>query len=131
VAILPEEAQEAREVLGRLLEGGPQEGLEPFADLEHAPEDGVLSAGSVEDAGRLRAAMERVATLESGFRIDGQRKRADFADLVVATTMLPPGGNPEDPDLAARIGEPSSRVLAPLVTFLEHAEAAWLRPWRG
>ena len=118
VAILPDEAQRAREELDRLLEGHVPEGLEPFA-------------GSMSDSDLLRAAMERVATVESGFRIDGMRKRADFADLVVATTMLPAGSNPEDPDLAERIGEPSSRVLVPLVTFLEHAEAAWLRPWRG
>ena len=75
--------------------------------------------------------MDRVAGVESAYRIDGVRKRAEFADLVVATTMLPAGDDPEDPDLAEHIGEASRRVLAPLVTFLEHAEAAWLRPWRG
>jgi hypothetical protein len=130
VSILPEEAQEAREGLVRLLEDDP-EGLEPFAGLDREAQAGLLSAGSAQDAGPLRAAMERVATVESGFRIEGTTKRADFADLVVATTMLPAGGNPEGPDLVTRIGEPSSRVLAPLITFLEHAEAAWLRPWRG
>ena len=64
--------------------------------------------------------MERVAATESGFSIHGTTKRADFADLVVATTMLADDATPERPDL-----------LTPLVTFLEHAEAAWLRPWRG
>jgi hypothetical protein len=131
VAILPEEAQDAREGLDRLLDGPATEGLEPFADLDRSREAGVLNAASEDRDGPLRAAMERVAAVESGFRIDGLRRRADFADLVVATTMLPAGVNPEDPDLAARVGEASSRVLPPLVTYLEHAEAAWLRPWRG
>jgi hypothetical protein len=109
VSILPEEAQNAREELERLAD---DEGLEP-------------------PTARIGEAMERVAAIESCYRIDGVRKRADFADLVAATTMLPAGDDPEDPDLAARIGESSRHVLPPLVTFLEHAEAAWLRPWRG
>jgi hypothetical protein len=104
VSILPQEAQEAREELGRLVEGHP-EAVEPLAVL---------------DDGLLRAAMERVATTESGFSIHGTTKRADFADLVVATTLLADGGSPEARD-----------VLVPLVSFLEHVEAAWLRPWRG
>jgi hypothetical protein len=113
VSILPEEAQNAREELER---------LDPFTGRTGARED---------HGGPLHVAMGRVAAMESCYRIDGVHKRADFADLVVATSMLPAGDDPEDPDLAARIGEQSRRVLPPLVTFLEHAEAAWLRPWRG
>jgi hypothetical protein len=104
VSILPQEAQEAREDLVRIVEGDPG-ALEPLATLDEGP---------------LRAAMERVAATESGFSIHGTTKRADFADLVVATTMLADDRTSERPDL-----------LTPLVTFLEHAEAAWLRPWRG
>ena len=117
VAILPEEAQEAREELAR---------------RRRRPEGSPGPIGAREDdGGPLHLAMDRVAGVESAYRIDGVRKRAEFADLVVATTMLPAGDDPEDPDLAEHIGEASRRVLPPLVTFLEHAEAAWLRPWRG
>ena len=92
VAILPEEAQEAREELAR---------LDPLPGPIGARED---------DGGPLHLAMDRVAGVESAYRIDGVRKRAEFADLVVATTMLPAGDDPEDPALAEHIGEASRRV---------------------
>ncbi len=100
VAILPDEAQAAR------------------AELEHAVSPDIDTFGCsrlIGDTGQLQASMERLADVESGFSLAGEQRRADYADLVIATL----GG----PDWDS--------VVPPLVTFLEHAEAAWLRPWRG
>ena len=107
VSILPQEAQKAR------------------AELEHAaePDAGTFGcSGMLDDEGRLRTAMARLADAESGFSLVGEERRADYADLVVESLIEPEGEAPTAP--------PDAVVLA-LVTFLEHAEAAWLRPWRG
>ena len=58
--------------------------------------------------------MERLADVESGFSLVADEKRADYADLVVDGLTGTGGAVPES-----------------LLVFLEHAEAAWLRPWRG
>ena len=100
VSILPDEAQAAR------------------AELESAVSPDIDTFGCsrlIGDNGRLEAAMQRLADVESGFHLAGEERRADYADLVVETMAGPDGMS----------------VVSPLVTFLEHAEAAWLRPWRG
>ena len=103
VAILPDEAQAAR------------------AELEQAhltaPDDGSFSCSRLTgDSGRLAAAMERLAEVESGLSLADEERRADYADLVVETLA----------------GAAATDAVVPrLLTFLEHAEAAWLRPWRG
>ena len=65
--------------------------------------------------------MEEVADVESALRLLGEERRADYADLVVA--RLAAGDERAPPS--------SDPVLADLLTFMEHVEAAWLRPWRG
>jgi hypothetical protein len=100
VAILPDEAQAAR------------------AELDHAVTPDIDTFGCsrlIGDAGRLQAAMERLADVESGFSLVGDERRSDYADRLVDTLAGPQG----------------AAVLPQLITFLEHAEAAWLRPWRG
>ena len=103
VAILPDEAQAARSEL-------------EHADLT-APETGSFSCSRLTgDGGRLAAAMERLTEVESGLSLADEGRRADYADLVVETL----GG-----------AAATDAVIPRLLAFLEHAEAAWLRPWRG
>ena len=92
VAILPEEAQAAREGLEEALAGPP------FEDAD------------------MRTALDELADVESGVSMVREEKRADYADLVAA--HLSAAGSPKP-------------VVEGLLTFMEHAEAAWLRPWRG
>ncbi len=100
VSILPDEAQEARDELERAVDLGAA--------------DTFGCSRLIGDSGRLQAAMERLADVESGFSLVADEKRADYADLVVDGLTGTDGGAPES-----------------LLIFLEHAEAAWLRPWRG
>ena len=92
VAILPDEAQAAREGLEQAVADSP------FEDAE------------------MRTALDELADVESGVSMVREEKRADYADLVAA--HLSAAGSPEP-------------VVEGLLKFMEHAEAAWLRPWRG
>jgi hypothetical protein len=115
VAILPDAGRSARDELERLADAGA----------------GPRAAEPAEPA-RLRQALERLAGVESDYRVVGAGRRADYADLVMASTPAAPGGGPlELPVLVAARRQRLDPLLAPLETYLEHAEAAWLRPWRG
>ena len=112
VAILPDEARTAREELERVAAAGAP----PVADA------GTFACSRIiGESGRLQDAMEEVADVESALRLLGEERRADYADLVVA--RLAAGDERAPPS--------SDPVLADLLTFMEHVEAAWLRPWRG
>jgi hypothetical protein len=104
VSILPDEAQAARTALEHAVEEGAAPSAETFG-----------CSGMLSETARLRSAIEQLADTETGYSLVGDEKRADYADLVVAK-LLEDGREP---------------VLEDLVTFMEHAEAAWLRPWRG
>lgn len=107
VSILPDEAQAARAELERAVE----------------PDAGTFGcSGMLDDEGRLQAAMARLAEVESGFSLAGEERRADYADLVVQGLI-------ESEEVAP--ARSADAVVLALLTFLEHAEAAWLRPWRG
>jgi hypothetical protein len=117
VAILPDEARAARDELERIA----RDRSGPYADLGATDADTFRCSHLIGESGRLRGAMEELADVESALRLVGEQRRADYADLAVA--HLAAGGTP-----APRSSDP---VLATLVTFMEHVEAAWLRPWRG
>jgi hypothetical protein len=116
VAILPDEGRSARDELERLADAGAAP--RPVAPAEPA---------------HLRDALELLEGVESDYRVVGAGRRADYADLVVAATPSQPGGDVplELPALVAARRGRLDPLLPPLETFLEHAEAAWLRPWRG
>jgi hypothetical protein len=128
VSILPDEAQEARNDLERTL-------TEVSAgDLDLGPNRGDTFSCSrmIGDSDRLEDAMARLAEVESAYRLVGEGKRADFADLVAADLSLGAEGRiQETAALVARIQQRVAPVFEPLLTYLEHVEAAWLRPWRG
>jgi hypothetical protein len=109
VAILPDEAREARDELERAAEKGGA-----YEDLGAPGAHTFGCSRLIGDSGRLQAAMESLAGVESGFSLVADEKRADYADLVVDGLTGTDGGPPGS-----------------LLIFLEHAEAAWLRPWRG
>ena len=68
------------------------------------------------DRGRLAARWSGSRTWRAASRSWREERRADYADLVVETLA----------------GAAATDAVVPrLLTFLEHAEAAWLRPWRG
>jgi hypothetical protein len=117
VSILPGEAREARDELERALADGSGR----FGELETARPDTFRCARMIDDTGGLREAMERLAQVESGYRLVGEGKRADYADLVVASLASGPDSH----------GAARDALVERLFTFMEHAEAAWLRPWRG
>lgn len=97
-----------REDVRRFVEILPDEARAAREELEA----GAAAAGERD----MEAALEELADVESGLSMVREEKRAGYADLV-ATHMSATGS-----------GEPD---LDSLLTFLEHAEAAWLRPWRG
>jgi hypothetical protein len=104
VSILPEEARTARAALEQAVEDGGAPDADTFG-----------CSGMLGETARLRSAIEQLADTETGYSLVGDEKRADYADLVVAQLLEGAG----------------ERILEELVTFMEHAEAAWLRPWRG
>jgi hypothetical protein len=101
VEILPDEAQAARTEL----EQSAAADASTFACSEQ-----------LGDGDGLGQALDELAEVESGLSLVHDEKRADYADLVAAHLS------------ATGPGEP---VVESLLTFMEHAEAAWLRPWRG
>jgi len=130
VAILPEEARDARAALDRLVTEDPRPQMRAFAELGRIGDDTFHHARERRGRERLTVAMESVGATESGYRLEGERKRADFADLVVAGALAP-GASGGTPELTGSVLAVLEELLPPLVTYLEHAEAAWLRPWLG
>jgi len=97
-----------REDVRRFVEILPDEAKAAREELEAA-----AAPGAERD---MEAALEELAEVESGLSMVREEKRADYADLVAAHMSATGPGAPD---------------LESLLTFLEHAEAAWLRPWRG
>jgi hypothetical protein len=112
VAILPDEARAARDRLEAIVadESGP------YADLAGSGGETFRCSRTIGEVGHLREALDELAEVESGYRLEGDEKRAGYADLVVG--RLGPG-------------DAAGPVVEPLTVFMEHVEAAWLRPWRG
>ena len=100
-----------REDVRRFVEILPEEAQAAREELEQA----AAGSGRADDAD-MRTALAELAEVESGLSMVGEEKRAEYADLVAA--HLSAGGS-------------SEQVMEALLTFMEHAEAAWLRPWRG
>jgi hypothetical protein len=100
-----------REDVRRFVEILPGEAQVAREELEQ-----VAAVSGPPDDGDMRTALEELAEVESGLSMVGEEKRAQYADLVAA--HLSAAGS-------------SEQVVEGLLTFMEHAEAAWLRPWRG
>jgi hypothetical protein len=96
-----------REDVRRFVEILPDEAKAAREELEAA------AGGAPPD---MTAALDELADVESGLSMVREEKRADYADLVAAHMSATGPGAPD---------------LETLLAFLEHAEAAWLRPWRG
>ena len=99
-----------REDVRRFVEILPDEAKAAREELEAAAN---AAPGDGPDMG---AALAELADVESGLSLVGEEKRAGYAELVAAHLSATASAEPE---------------LATLVTYLEHAEAAWLRPWMG
>ena len=120
--------------LHRLLRQHLREGLRLAVDehreredvrrfVEILPDEARAAREELEQAGRAgsrtptwSSALADLAEVESGLSMIGEERHADYADLVAAHMS------------AAGASEPA---IDALLTYLEHAEAAWLRPWRG
>ena len=90
--------------------------VEILPDEARAAREELEQAGAPAADADIGSALADLAEVESGLSMIGEERRADYADLVAAHMS------------AAGASEPAIDVL---LTYLEHAEAAWLRPWRG
>ncbi|MBN1529135.1 MAG: hypothetical protein JW895_08745 [Thermoleophilaceae bacterium] len=99
-----------REDVRRFVDILPDEARAARDDLEAA------AGAAPGDEPEMGPALEELADVESGLSMVRDEKRSDYADLVAAHLSATGSGEPD---------------LERLLTFLEHAEAAWLRPWRG
>ena len=90
--------------------------VEILPDEARAAREELEQAGAPAADADMGSALAELAEVESGLSMIGEERHADYADLVAAHMS------------AAGASEPA---IDALLTYLEHAEAAWLRPWRG
>jgi hypothetical protein len=90
--------------------------VEILPDEARAAREELEQSAAPAEAADMASALEDLAEVESGLSMVDEEKRAGYADLVAAHLS------------ASGPAEPATDVL---VTYLEHVEAAWLRPWRG
>jgi len=90
--------------------------VEILPDEARAAREELEQAGAPPADADMESALAELAEVESGVSMVGEQKHSDYADLVAAHMSAAGASGP---------------ALGSLLTYLEHAEAAWLRPWRG